>query len=191
MKNALKFFLPALILLGFTQGLMANEKTDLKNDFLEKIDEVIHIVEDQNMSTNQRNGEIVDALAPIFDFELMAKLSLGKKTWKKLKSEEKRDFTELYVKRMETSYSSKLDAYSDEKVEVTQTKQSKKNRIVLITDLVNGNERMEIAYKFYKPERPKQDKRAWLIYDVEIQGVSILKTDKAQFKEFFTNKKYF
>ena len=57
-----------------------------------------------------------------------------------------------------------------------------------MSDLVSDDEKLEIVYKFYKPKRQKESKHSWLIYDVEILGVSILKTDKAQFKEFLQTK---
>jgi phospholipid transport system substrate-binding protein len=117
----------------------------------------------------------------------MAKLSLGK-VWKKLNKSDKKQFVKLYVERMKQSYSSKIDAYSDEKVEVIKIKQPKSNRIELITDLVSKNDKLEISYKYYKPKKQKNGKDRWLVYDVIIIGISILKTDKAQFKEFLQTK---
>ena len=67
-------------------------------------------------------------------------------------------------------------------------RQPKKNRIYLETDLVSKDENLGIVYKFYKPKKRDEDKDLWLIYDVEIMGVSILKADKAQFKEFLQTK---
>jgi phospholipid transport system substrate-binding protein len=46
---------------------------------------------------------------------------------------------------------------------------------------------LDITYKYYKPKRPKKDKDEWLVYDVEILGVSVLKSDRAQFKEYLVN----
>lgn len=188
MRNIFKKFLFICSLFIFTQNLIANEQIEIKNKLLNKMDKIILIVKDKNLSTSSRNSKIIDLLTPMFDFELMAKLSLGKKAWKKLSAEDKRTFTQLYVKRMERSYSSKLDRYSDEKVEIKEIKQPKKNRIYLITDLVNDNKKLEIVYKYYKPKKQKVNKNSWLIYDVEILGVSILKTDKAQFREFLQTK---
>jgi len=166
-----------------TLNLSANIKDDLKSNFLTKIDQVILVVKDKSLAKDQRNSKIVDILTPMFDFKLMAKLSLGK-VWKRLNKINRVKFVELYVARMKQSYSSKLDAYSDEKVEVTNIKQPKLNRIALETKLVSDTNKLSITYKYYKPKRAKQGKDEWLIYDVEILGVSILKTDKAQFKEY-------
>ncbi|MEA2100424.1 MAG: ABC transporter substrate-binding protein [Campylobacterota bacterium] len=188
MKKMMKIFLVIFSMLIVTQNLVADEQTDLKKHLLNKIDEVIVIVEDKKLSKTQRNFKITNVARAMFDFELMAKLSLGKRAWKKLNTIERKEFTELYIKRMEHSYSSKLDAYNGEKVEVKEIKQAKKNRITFITDLVNGAEKFEVKYKFYKPKKQKTDKDRWLIFDVEMSGVSILKADQTQFKEVLRTK---
>ncbi|MEA2051139.1 MAG: ABC transporter substrate-binding protein [Campylobacterota bacterium] len=179
----LKFLKIVIGVFFVMQIAQANEQDILKRDFLIKIDDVISIVQNKKLSKDIRNNKIVEVLTPMFDFELMAKLSLGR-VWKKLNKDDGDKFVELYVKRMKKSYSSKIDAYSDEKVEVTKVKQPKRNRIALVTNLVSKTNKLEIVYKFHKPKKLKMDKNRWLIYDVEILGVSILKTDKAQFREF-------
>jgi len=171
----------------FSQNLLANEQIKLQEHFLSKIDKIVSIVKDKNLSATKRNAEIVTLLTPTFDFELMAKLSLGKK-WKQVPKKDRQKFIDLYVKRMENSYSSKLDSYSNETVRIKEIKQPKKNRIAIVTDLVTQDKELEIIYKFHKPKRPKKDKDTWLIYDVEILGISILKADKAQFREFLKTK---
>ena len=182
-----KLLLCIMILLTVSQNVVANEQIVLKNHFLDNIEKVITIVKDKSLDKVQRNSKIVQTLTPMFDFTLMAKLSLGK-VWKQLSKKDQNKFVTLYVERMKQSYSSKIDAYSDEKVEVTQIKQCKSNKIELITNLVSKENKLEVSYKFYKPKNLKMDKDRWLIYDVVIVGVSILKTDKAQFREFLQTK---
>lgn len=178
-----KMIVALLSMFVLTQTLVANEQESLQKHFLAKIDEVIIVVKDDTLKKEQRNTKIVEVLSPMFDFELMAKLSLGK-VWRTLNRADQKKFIELYVQRMKKSYSSKIDAYSDEKVEITKFKQPKKNRIELVTNLISKDEKLEISYKFYKPNKAKKHKDSWLIYDVVILGVSILKTDKAQFQEY-------
>ncbi|MDO9267428.1 MAG: ABC transporter substrate-binding protein [Sulfurimonas sp.] len=187
MRKIYKRILMLLVATLFAQNLAANEQVELKEHFLNKINEVILIVEDKKLSKNDRNGNIVKSLTPMFDFELMAKLSLGD-AWKELTKENKERFLKLYVERMKQSYSAKIDAYKDEKVEVKKMEQPQPNRIVFVTDLISKEEKLEIVYKFHKPKEKINAKDSWLVYDVEILGVSILKTDKAQFKEFLQTK---
>jgi len=182
-----KIYLVIISLFILSQNLVANEQLILKEHFLNKINEVIVIVKNKTLDKELRNSKIVNTLTPMFDFTLMAKLSLGKK-WKQLNNSNQDKFVKLYVERMKKSYSSKIDAYSDEKIEVTKIKQPKSARMELITNLVSKETKLEISYKFYKPKNLKMDKDSWLIYDVVILGVSILKTDKAQFTEFLQTK---
>lgn len=182
-KKVILFF----VALMFAKGLFADEQKELREHFLKKIDEVIVIVGEKNISKDDRNAKIVKSLTPMFDFELMAKLSLGNK-WKELSKNDADKFVSLYVERMKQSYSSKIDAYKDEKVEIQSIKQEKDNKIAFITNLVGKDNKLEVVYKFYKPKEKITSKDTWLIYDVEISGVSILKTDIVQFKEFLQTK---
>ena len=118
----------------------------------------------------------------MFDFKLMAKLSLGKK-WKIMSKDKQEEFIKLYVKRMKKSYSSKVDKYTNETIIVNEIKQLKKTRIILNSSLISNSDKTEVVYKFYKPKTQIKDKDKWLVYDVIIAGVSIIKTDKAQFRE--------
>lgn len=180
-------FIAILVLCVTYANATVAEQQEVKNNFLTKIERVIEVVQDKKIDAAQRNSKIVEMLTPMFDFTLMAKLSLGNE-WKKLSSSDQKSFVSLYVNRMKRSYSEKIDAYSDEKVEITQINQPKSNRIELITNLLSNEESLEIVYKYYKPKTPKNGKENWLIYDVVILGVSILKTDKAQFREFLQTK---
>ena len=170
------------------QSLFANEQLELKNHLLNKISDVVKIVEDKSLTKDQRNLKITQTVTPMFDFELMTKLSLGKRAWINLSKKDRKEFTRLYVKRMQHSYSSKLDAYNGEKIKVQKIEQPKKNRIYFVTDLVSSDGKFEVIYKFYKSRKQKEDKDRWLIFDVEISGVSILKADQAQFREFLRTK---
>lgn len=187
MRGLYKKILCSFLVVFMAQNADANEQGQLQNRFLKKIDEVVLIVEDKKLSKDVRNRNIVKALTPMFDFELMAKLSLGN-AWKELSAKDAKKFVDLYVERMKNSYSAKIDAYEGEKVEIKKIEQPKSDRIAFVTDLTGKENRLEIVYKFYKPKTKISGKDEWLIYDVEIMGVSILKTDRAQFREFLQTK---
>jgi phospholipid transport system substrate-binding protein len=176
-----------LAMLLSINSLYADVTEDVKSTFSKKIDSAIEVAKNKKVDKKIRNNKIVDIMAPMFDFELMAKLTLGKKVWKKLSKAKRAEFTKLYVKRMENSYSSKVDAYTDEQVVIRKIQRNKKNRITLITDVVDQDNKISMIYKYYKPKRNKKGKEEWLVYDVNILGVSIIKTDKSQFKEILKN----
>ena len=182
-----KFLVVVLALIFSINSLSAEVTESIKSTFTKKIDSAIEVAKNKTVDKETRNNKIVDIMAPMFDFELMARLTLGKKVWKSLSKEKRKEFTKLYVKRMENSYSSKVDAYTEEQVVIRNIKRDKKNRITLITDVVDQDNKISMIYKYYKPKKNKQGKEEWLVYDVNILGVSIIKTDKSQFKEILKN----
>ena len=176
------------ILFGLMANLFASDEESVASLFTKRADEVVKIVENKTLAKENRNEKIVQIISPMFDFKLMAKLSLGKHSWRSLTPQKQDEFTNLYVKRMKTSYSSKVDNYTDEKIVIETVKKTKPTRIVLTTSLVGKDKKTEVIYKYYKPKKPIKGKDRWLVYDVVIIGVSIIKTDRAQFREVLKRK---
>jgi len=171
-----------LISIFLSQIVQADVKADISTQFTTRLDAALQVVNNKQLNKEERNQKIIEVIKPMFDFELMARLSIGR-AWKKLDDTTKKEFVEIYVKRMEKSYSNKIDQYTDEKVIIEDLKQPKPNKAILITYLASKNDKLTIDYKFYHPKKKKPNKDEWLIYDVVIAGVSIIKTDRAQFSE--------
>ena len=66
-----------------TLSLIANELDDIKSNFTNITNEILKIVQNKTIKADIRNDKIVKIITPMFDFRLMAKLSLGKK-WRTL-----------------------------------------------------------------------------------------------------------
>ncbi len=164
-----------LAFIGFTPLLSADDKTDIQVMMKKMIGDVTTLIQDESIPKAIRKRQIEEIVAPHFDFGLMGRLSLGKKAWKKLTPEKRKSFSILFEERVKQSYRSKLDLYTDEVVIIDSAVQVK-SRIHLPTHLIRKNEKRDILYKFYKSK-----KRGWLIYDVDILGVSIIQTYRTQF----------
>ncbi len=170
----MKFLVYAVLFtLLFSQPGLSNELEEVDLLAKEKIGAMIEILQDECLDKAERNARVISLLTPIFDFPRMAQLSLGQKYWKQLSPEKQREFSDLFVKRIQNSYLEKLELYTDENVLFKETKQVKK-RIHVLTELVSGDETIEVLYKLYKSGN------GWKIYDVEIFGVSIIQTYRSQ-----------
>jgi phospholipid transport system substrate-binding protein len=106
----------------------------------------------------------------------MAKLSLGPKYWPDLSPEQKERFTELFIERLRRFYLNKLTAYTDEKVAYRPPLAVGKKVHVPTLLISKGNE-ISMLYKLYPSSN------SWKIYDIEIEGVSIISSYRSQFKE--------
>lgn len=170
-----KIFLVGLML---SLPLMAIEESDIKSAMKTKIDAVTALLKEKEMQKKRRDDKIIEIIDPVFDFALMGKLSLGKETWRTISRAQKEEFITLFDQRIKASYIKKIDLYSDESVIIKETKKVKKSRIQLLTYIVSNGEENEVLYKFYPSKS-----RGWVIYDVDILGVSIIQTYRKQFAE--------
>jgi phospholipid transport system substrate-binding protein len=163
------------IFLVITQSVGADDK-DLVKELLEKrVEAAIAVLKKNDLDQQEKNKQIIDIVTPLFDFTLMAKLSLGRKYWPGLDQEKRQRFIELFTERLKTSYLDKLTLYTDEKV-VFKTPVQDKRKIQVPTELISKNNTISMLYKFY-------ESTSWLIYDLEIQGVSIISTYRSQFDQ--------
>ena len=165
----------------FLLPLMASIENDLKGMLQSKIDTITVILDDKNSSKEQKEMRIISSIEDIFDFNLMAKLSLGRE-WKKLTPKDREDYNRFFIERVKNSYFEKLNSYTDEKIEIKEPKRVKKNRITIPSCVVGKSEPLKVFYKFYMTKEKK-----WLIYDLEIEGVSIIQTYRTQFAEILAN----
>ncbi|MGA1598087.1 MAG: MlaC/ttg2D family ABC transporter substrate-binding protein [bacterium] len=150
-----------------------------------KVNEVIEVLKQKQLPKEERARKIIEIIDDIFDFQLMASLSLGKKHWSPLSKEERKEFSELFVERIKQSYLDKLDLYTDQQVVVEEANQVKNNRIEVLTYLVGGGDRMEMIYKMYKTRDG-----GWKVYDVDISGVSFVQTYRSQFEGVLQNQSF-
>ncbi len=156
-------------------SLQALTQDQIRPVMREKVDRIITLINDANLSKAERNKAIETEIDPLFDFTMMAKLSLGKKAWKKATPQERREYVRLFERRIKDSYMSKLDMYNDENITLEAPEKVKK-RIHLNSYIIQKGEKKEVLYKFYHSK-----KRGWVIYDVDVLGVSIIQTYRSQF----------
>lgn len=183
MRNPiLTAILGLFLLFGFVPFGQADEAAEITKMAKEKVNNIITYLRDTSLEKETRNKKIIDEVNTMFDFQLMARLSLGKK-WKKIKKKQRKEFVKVFVKRIQRSYLEKLDLYTDEEVIIGDAKQTKKKRAVLTTYLVSEDDKKEMIYKFRKHK-----KRGWVVYDVDILGVSFIQTYRSQFSGVLKNK---
>ncbi len=145
---------------------------------------VVTVLQNKELDQELKKKIIDKIISPIFDSELMAKLVLGKTHWSKLTAPQHKRFTELFAERLKSFYLEKTTLYKNEKV-LFKPAMQKKNTIYIPMVLISNDEEVAILYKLHKMDEERKDKvtEHWKIYDVEVQGVSILLTYRSQFDD--------
>ena len=168
----------ALCLLFFlSSSAFADTGEEVRELLRSKIDAVIVLVQKKAMDKELRYENILELIRPIFDFEKMAKLTLCRKHWPNLSPEKKEEFSDLFVRKIQKSYLEKLDLYDDEKL-IYETPLIIKKKIHIMVSFISKDDKITMLYKFYFSK-----KLGWQIYDVELQGVSIIQTYRTQFND--------
>ena len=163
-------------LLILSQTVIGADKIAPEEVLKSTLDRVFEVLQKEDLEQQAKNKAVVEIVTPMFDFARMAKLSLGKKHWPGLTKENKDRFTELFVKRLRQSYLDKLTTYTDEEI-IYEPPVEVKKKIHISTRLISKGKEISMLYKFYNSNN------SWKIYDVEIQGVSIIRSYRSQFNE--------
>ena len=172
--NVLLYTVFSLLILS--QTVIADNKIAAEKFLKTKLDSVFEVLQKEDLEQQAKNKAVVEIVTPMFDFALMAKLSLGKKHWPGLTQEKKDRFTELFVKRLRQSYLNKLTTYTDEEI-IYEPPVEVKKKVHIPTSLISKGKKISMLYKLYNASDN------WKVYDIEIQGVSIIRSYRSQFNE--------
>lgn len=183
-----------LVLLIAGQSVNANsEDPNDPNELLRaKWDAVFSVLQNKDIDQKAKERQVDKIVSPLFEFPTMAKLALGKKHWLRLTPAQREKFTRLFVERIKGSYREIMMLYTDEKVLFKPAVQKKKF-IHIPMELISKGKKITLVNKLRKVEERRKIKvderwkikveKRWKIYDMEIQGVSVLLTYRSQFDD--------
>jgi len=169
-----KILYAVLVFLLMSQVGWSDDKSAAKELLTTKIEEALAVLQRKDLVQQEKNQQVVKIVEPIFDYNLMAKLTLGRKYWPSLTEKNRERFVDLFVARLKTSYIDKLSLYTDEKV-AYDTPVQEGIKIQIPTSVISKNNSIAMNYKLYKSSN------SWKIYDIEIEGVSLISTYRSQF----------
>ena len=185
LKNLFKI----LLLVGFIiTSANALKQDEIQVIMTKKIDNVLSILEQKNLPINKKGEQIIKIIDEVFDYELMARIALGKETWDTLNEQKQKEFTKIFETKLKNSYIEKLELYNDQKVKILGLNPYKNARLQLETELLGKEGTYKINYNFYN--KSKDNIEQWLIYDVDLVGVSIIQTYRQQFSGLLKEKTF-
>jgi len=143
------------------------------------LDAVLGVLRNKELDPRAREEKVSEIVTPVFDFPLMAKLSLGQGPWAKLTRPQRQRFTDLFVLRLKDTYREKLALYTGEQVMIKPAV-AKDKKIQVPTEVVTQDKSVAVVYLLARLED------RWRVYDVEIEGISIVRTYRSQFEEILS-----
>lgn len=144
------------------------------------VGEIIHILQDEHFvgeNLRERRKELIfQAINKRFNFRLMARLSLGK-MWHNLTVQEQDHFSALFTSLLENTYIRRVEGYAGEKV-LYKKDVVKGSRALVYSLFVRNNSELSVIYKLRD-----EGVKGWMIYDVLLEGASIVKQYRRQFAQ--------
>jgi len=184
MKHNLTVSLTLLLAVVFGPASAWASVTD---EVKKTVDQVVSIVSDSNLKKPQneskRRAALKSAISRIFDYGEMAKRSLGVH-WKGRSGLEQKEFVSLFATLLENSYASKIESYENEKIlyekEIIDGDYAEvKSRVVTAK-----RDEYSLDYRLLK------EGSRWMVYDVVIEGVSLVSNYRSQFNKIILNQGY-
>ena len=173
----LSFIFLSFYLLTSLNPAFADDKKSVEQSIRSSVNTVLDIIRNKELNKETKKERVMVVIDKLFDIPLIAKLTLGRKHWPKLDEPQRKEFIRLFIKALQDSYFDKMDLLTDEVVEFDPPVQNDK-KYTMSTYIVSKGKRYEILYKLYK------EKNLWRVYDVEIEGISFVKSYSAQYDQF-------
>ncbi|UCD77492.1 MAG: ABC transporter substrate-binding protein [Desulfobacterales bacterium] len=133
-------------------------------------------------SKDEQLAQLTEVISTIFDFDELSKRTLGRE-WKKMKDAQQKEFVELFRELLQGVYADRLLAYSDQKVIFDKESMLKKGTAEVQSYLqTSDGKKIPLFYRL-------TDKSgSWKVYDVIIEGVSMVKNYRTQFREILAKE---
>ena len=162
---------------------VADVEPEAEEKLKTSVDKVFTVLSDKELTMDQKKIKVVEITSSVFGYPLMAKLSLGKKHWSQFNSKQRAEFTSLFTGLFQDFYVNKLDLFSDEKIIFQPPIIVSKKKVQIPTVLLSKEKKYSMRYKMSKT------KNGWRIYDIEIEGVSLIHTYRSQYNHVLENGK--
>lgn len=165
----------ALVAGAILLGAAASAQTRLAptETVKEAVSQVLEILRQEGLSREQRWAAIGRIINTRFDFRSMSQSVLAT-NWREATAEEKRQFVEYFSQYLEDTYRTKIEAYTNQRIEYV-SEQVRKDRAIVDTEIVTDQARIPVTYRL------KNNDGEWFAYDVVIEGVSLVSNYRSTF----------
>jgi phospholipid transport system substrate-binding protein len=150
------------------------------------IDEVLRILADKELKQPSKASERRQLLEKVvgarFDYQEMSRRSLGA-TWNNLSDKEKQEFVSLFQTLLVNTYADKIESYTGDGVQYVNER-NEKGYAEVRTKVLTGKTDIPLDYRLLHKGSD------WHVYDVVVDGVSLVNNYRGQFSKILRNGSY-
>ncbi len=150
------------------------------------IDEVLRIIRDKELKeaakAEERRALLEKVVAERFDYQEMSRRALGA-PWNQLSDKDKQEFVSLFQTLLTSSYAEKVESYSGEGVQYLNER-TEKDYAEVRTKILSGKTEIPLDYRLINRGTD------WRVYDVVVDGVSLVNNYRGQFTKILRASSY-
>ena len=177
--------LPILIVvlaLAWVQDAWAGPPTDQLRDGVQRVVTILMAPElSGDTKINERSAAVNKVADEIFDFSETAKRALGQH-WAQRTVAEREEFVRLFTELLQRTYLSKVDKYNSEMT--FRDDMVDGNQAIVRTTLLGKAGGMSLDYRMHQ----RGDR--WQVYDLSINGISLVASYRSQFDRIVRTDSY-
>ena len=183
MKKSLVVLLIALAALTLSPG-SAFAATPLET-IQSQVDRALEVLRDPALKAESakatKEKKIWAILDGVFDYTELSKRTVAQ-NWKRFSPDQQKEFIGLFGKLLGTVYMDRIVAYKDEKVVFGKVTNLSDKTAEVQSEVVRAAKPIPIHYRMIL------ENGEWKVYDVVIEGVSLVQNYRTQFREILMNK---
>ncbi len=184
MRSGLVVLAVAGLLVGAPAAVHAGAPTD---QLKASVDQIVKVLEDPGLKADakakDRRAAIRKEAEVVFDFNETAKRALGRH-WQALSEKDREEFTGLFTDLIERAYIQKIERYSGERI--AYAGETVDGSLATVRTRFVTKQGTEIPVDYRMQQRGDR----WLVYDVSVEGISLINNYRTQFDKIIQTSSY-
>jgi phospholipid transport system substrate-binding protein len=150
----------------------------------QRVDQVIKVLEDPALGkAAERHAAVRKIAEDVFDYPDTARRALGPH-WNARSPQEREEFVQLFADLLDRAYIGKIELYQGEKVRYVGETADGDQATVKTRIVTKRGSEVPVDYRMHLTDD------RWLVYDVIIEGVSLVSNYRTQFNKVVQTESY-
>ena len=170
-----------LTLLIFPRHAEAGVPLDTVEAHVKEVLDVLRNPALQGEANKKVKEEKIEVIAnEMFDYVALSRLTLGR-SWRDFNTEQQKEFVSLFRTILKKAYMDKILSYTNEQVLFDRDIMLSENKAEVQTRIITKSAEIPIDYRVYLKDGK------WKVYDVIVEGISLVQNYRTQFREILAN----
>ena len=146
-----------------------------------RVDRIVKILGNKGLDEDVKVKQLEMAADETFDYVYLSRMTLGR-NWLKLDDGQRNEFVDLYRQLLEKNYMGQLLKYTDEKVVFDRQTMLSDTKAEVDSNIVSSDKKIPITYRLIQRDGD------WKVYDLVIEGISLVSNYRTQFNDILSRQ---